>query len=169
MTCEHLSDVRLSELGLCGEATAGNADAAHLASCPECAKKLEEERRLSAALFEMAKASPPPASFTVRTRARFEREMRSRSYRRIAEISAGLLLAMTVWAAFALSALDVLAVDVMEQLAVAVTLCRAVLTITESAPTASALGYVALASALLLAGGALFALFRGPREHTRLY
>jgi hypothetical protein len=158
---EHLTDVRLMELGMDASAEARNGEAAHLASCAGCAARLAEERRLTAGLMEIAAAARPPAGFAARAAASYRAETREKSRRRFAWIGGSILAAVAVWAVVAWSAADTLVAQAAGQLAVFAAVFRALRALGEIVPVTAGIGWVVILAAVALAGsGALVALGR---------
>jgi predicted anti-sigma-YlaC factor YlaD len=165
MTEAHLSEERLTELGCARGSTARNGERAHLGSCPACARKLDDELRLSAILADIELA-PPTASFVAGARARYERETRTRTARRALFLLASLAAATAICVLLAWSGIDALAVDLAETVAGGAALFRALSAIGAASPVGVAIGVAAAAATIVAASGALAALI-GDREKSR--
>jgi hypothetical protein len=92
----HLEEARILALGLEPEATPSATEAAHLAECPGCAARLEEEQTLTAELEELPLLEPS-LDFVAKTTARYVEAVDGRRGRRMAWlIVAALCLAPAV-------------------------------------------------------------------------
>ena len=161
MTDAHLSDERLAELGCGRSGTPMNGEKAHLDACPACARRLGDERRLSALLAQIENA-PPAASFAARARSRYEREVRAGARRRALVLLACLAAAVAVWALLAWAGSDALAVDLAKTVAACAAVFRALSALIAASPFGFAVCVALVAASLIGACGALAALIGGP-------
>jgi len=161
MTDAHLSDERLAELGGGRSGAPRNGEKAHVESCPACARRLDDERRLSA-LFEEIAIAPPSASFAARTRARYEREVKAGARRRALILLAGLAVAVAAWGLLVWAGSDALAVDFAKTVASCAAVFRVLSALVATSPFGFAVCVALIAAALIGACGALAALIGGP-------
>ena len=161
MTNGHLSDERLSELGQGPAGAPMNGEKAHLDACAACARRLADERLLSALLSRIP-AEPPAASFVAKAKERYARENRSAAMRRAVFVLAGLTAAVAAWLLVAWAGSDALAIDLSKTVASGAAVLRAFATLVAASPLAFAICVAAVAASLIAACAALAALIRGP-------
>jgi len=161
MTNGHLSSERLSELGQGPAGTPMNGEKAHLEACPACARRLADERRLSALLSQIP-AEQPAASFVAKAKERYARENRAAAARRVIFVIVGLTVAAGAWILVAWAGSDAIAVDLAGTVAAGAAVFRALCALIAASPIGFAICVAAVAASLIAACGALAALIRGP-------